>query len=296
MRTIRSFLPLIVITLVLTACSGSSSSVLSTVGAPVGAPAGAADGSTGSASEGQPPANGAPQPGSGKGGGPAAAVDDAKIIRTGTMSLEVSDLNAALRTARDGIVGLGGYVGASNTSNQADQPSASITYRIPADKWEQALDLLHGLSGLTTKVVNEHTEAVEVTGQVIDLEANIANLKASETALQGIAEKAIKISDVLEVEGQLTSTRGQIQTLEAQLKDLNDRSSYAAMTVDYYVPVVAVQVASKGWDPATVVDEAAATMVSVLQNVGTAVWAARRLVSRPDAPVGPPPPAPVVEV
>jgi hypothetical protein len=165
-------------------------------------------------------------------------------------------------------------------------------------------------------VVTEHTEAVEVTGQVVDLEANIANLKASETALQGIAEKATKISDVLEVEAQLTSTRGQIQTLEAQLKDLNDRSSYAAMTVDYNVPVVAVQVASKGWDPAMVVDEAAATMVSVLQSLGTAgiwflivwlpiilvvgaltiaiVWIARRLGSRRDTPVSPPP-APIAE-
>ncbi|HEV8401928.1 MAG TPA: DUF4349 domain-containing protein [Candidatus Limnocylindrales bacterium] len=316
MRAIRSFLPLIAIALVLAACSGSSSSALSTVGQPVAAPA-AKDQAAGGASEGQPPADGVPQPVTGQGGGPVAAVDDAKIIRTGTMSLEVSDLNAALRTARDGIVGLGGYVGASTTSNQQDQPSATITYRIPSAKWESAIDLLHGLGGLTTKVVTEHTEAVEVTGQVVDLEANIANLKASETALQGIAEKATKISDVLEVEAQLTTTRGQIQTLEAQLKDLNDRSSYAAMTVDYNVPVVAVQVASKGWDPAMVVDEAAATMVSVLQNLGTAgiwflivwlpillvvgaaslgiVWIARRLGSRRDAPMTPPPAAPIAE-
>ena len=315
MRTIRSFLPLIAIALVLAACSGSSSAVLSTVGNPVAAPAQPETDAGGAA--GQPPANGAPQPASGQGGGPLAAVDDAKIIRTGTMNLEVSDLNAALRTARDGIVGLGGYVGNSTTSNDADQPSATITYRIPSSKWESAIDLLHGLGGLTTKVVNEHTEAVEVTGQVVDLEANIANLKASETALQGIAEKAIKISDVLEVEAQLTTTRGQIQTLEAQLKDLNDRSSYAAMTVDYNVPVVAVQAASKGWDPAAVVDEAAATMVSVLQGLGTAgiwflivwlpillvvgaitlaaVWIARRLGSRRDTSMSPPPPAPIAE-
>jgi hypothetical protein len=318
LRTIRSFLALIPVVVVFAACSGSSAA-LSTVGAPVAAPAAMGDsaGSGGGTPEGQPPANGVPQPVSGQGSGPLAAVDDAKIIRTGTMSLEVSDLNGALQAARDGIVGLGGYVGASTTSNDADQPSATITYRIPSSKWEQALDLLHGLGGLTTKVVTEHTEAVEVTGQVVDLEANITNLKASETALQGIAEKAIKISDVLEVEAQLTSTRGQIQTLEAQLKDLNDRSSYAAMTVSYNVPIVAVQVASKGWDPAAVVDEAAATMVSFLQNIGTAgiwflivwlpillvfgaltlavIWIARRFGSRRDTTMSPPPPAPVAE-
>jgi uncharacterized coiled-coil protein SlyX len=198
---------------------------------------------------------------------------DAKIIRTGTMSIEVKDVGAALRTARDAIVGLGGYVGASTTSNDGEQPSAQITYRIPAAKWESALDLLRGLNGLTTKVVTEHTEAVEVTSQVIDLQARIANLRASETAFQGIAATATKISDVLEVQGQLTQTRGEIETLTAQLKDLNDRAGYASLAVQFNVPVLAVEVAQKGWDPASVVDEASASMVSVLQGLATAgIW------------------------
>jgi hypothetical protein len=311
MRTMRSFLSLAVLALALAACSGSSSAILSTVGGPVGADSGTSSGSGGA----QPPAKGAPAPAPAT-GGEIAAVDETKIIRTGNMTLEVSDLASAMRTARDGIVGLGGYVGASTTSNTADRPSAEITYRIPADKWEAALDLLHGLSGLTTKVVTEHTEAVEVTGQVVDLEANIANLRASEIALQGIAEKATKISDVLEVQAQLTATRGQIETLTAQLKDLNDRSAYASLTVDYNVPVVAVQVASKGWEPGAVVDEAAATMVSVLQNLATAaiwfvivwlpiflvlgtltliaVWIVRRVGGHRASSASLPPPAPTV--
>ena len=259
MRTIRSFLPLIVIAMLIAACGGSAS-ILSTTGNAVG------DTSGGSGQE--PPA-----PGQGGDGGLLAARDDAKIIRTGSMALEVSNVGSALRAARDGIVGLGGYVGASTTSNDSDRPSAEITYRIPAENWEQALDFLRGLNGLTTKVVKEHSEAVEVTGQVIDLEARIRNLRASETALQGIASQATKISDVLEVQAQLTETRGQIETLTAQLKDLTDRSAYATLAVQYNAPIDAVEVASEGWEPTAVVDEAAATMVSVLRNLATAgIW------------------------
>ena len=269
MRTIRPFLFLIAIAVLIAACGSAASS------APAAQPAGETVGNGGKGlsggADGAPPAN--PEPASGVGGGQIAAVDDAKIIRTGTMSIEVSDVGAALRTARDAIVGLGGYVGASTTSNDGDRPSAQITYRIPAAKWESALDLLSGLNGLTTKVVTEHTEAVEVTSQVIDLQARIANLRASETAFQGIAAKATKISDVLEVQGQLTQTRGEIETLTAQLKDLNDRAGYASLTVQYNVPVLAVEVAQKGWDPATVIDEASASMVSVLQGLATAgIW------------------------
>ena len=183
MRTIRPLLFLIAIAVLIAACGSAASSA-----APAAQPAGEAVGNGGGkglsgGADGAPPAN--PQPASGVGGGQIAAVDDAKIIRTGTMSIEVRDVGAALRTARDAIVGLGGYVGASTTSNDGEQPSAQITYRIPAAKWESALDLLRGLNGLTTKVVTEHTEAVEVTSQVIDLQARIANLRASETALPG---------------------------------------------------------------------------------------------------------------
>jgi len=260
MRTIRPFVPLIAVVLFVAACAGSAS-----------APNPARDPGTGAAAPIGEPAN--PAPGQGVVDGGTAYRDDAKIIRTGSITLEVSDVASALRVARDAIVALGGYVGASTTSNDADRPSAEITYRIPAERWEQALDALRGLNGLTTKVVTEHTEAIEVTGQVIDLEARIANLRASESALQAIAAKATKISDVLEVQAQLTETRGQIETLTAQLKGLNDRSAYATLTAQFNVPIVAVDVATKAWDPAAVVDEAAAAMVSVLQGLATGgIW------------------------
>ena len=135
---------------------------------------------------------------------------------------------------------MGGYVGASQTENVEDQPYATITYRIPADRWEDALDLLRGLNGLTSKVVGEQTQAVEVTGQVIDLEARIRNLRASETALQEIASTATRITDVLEVQNQLTNVRGQIEQLSAALADLEDRAGFATLTATFSMPVVAV--------------------------------------------------------
>jgi hypothetical protein len=313
MRTIRSFLPLVVIALVVGACGGSSSATLPTVGSAVD------DASSGQGGGPLPAASAAgaiPEPAAG-GDGQVAAVNDAKIIRTGTIDLEVHDVPTALRTARDAIVALGGYVGASSTNNKAGQPTAEITYRVPADHWEQALDALRGLNGQTTKVVQEHTEAVEVTGQVIDLDARIRNLRASETALQGIASQATKISDVLEVQAQLTSTRGQIEELTAQLKDLNDRAGYATLTASFTTPIVAVDVAAQGWEPKAVVDDAAASMISILQALATAgiwflivwlpillvvglvaaivAWIARRLGMgrRPVDVAPPPPPAPM---
>ncbi len=267
MRTIRQFLFLLVIASFVVACAGAASAPYAPAENPVGNDNGGTSGGEASA------ASAAPGVDPVGGNGQVAAVDNARIIRTGTMSLDVTDVGAAIRAARDAILGFGGYIGASNTSNEDDRPRAEVTYRIPVARWEEALDALRGAGGAGTKVVTENTQAIEVTAQVIDLDARIANLEASETALQAISAQATKISDILDVQARLTETRGQIEALTAQRKDLNDRSAFASMTVSFNSPVVAVEAAAAGWDPAEIVDSALATSVSVVQGLATAgIW------------------------
>ena len=283
MRTIRRadralpiVLVLFLVSIVIAACGGSSGGAAATSG-PAGAPADNGDALLGVGSgQGQEGGQEAPQPAASAGTGQpdVGAVDDAKIIRTGTMDLEVSDVPGAIREARDAIRGMGGYVGASQTSNIDDQPYAQVTYRIPVDRWEDALDALRGLNGDTTKVVSEQTESADVTSQVVDLDARIRNLQASETALVEIAEQATRIQDILDIQAQITSIRGQIEQLEAQQNQLADQTSYATLTVTYQLPAVAaIEVQAEGWDAGRIFDEATATLVGVLQALaGVGIW------------------------
>ena len=259
MRSYRTILILIAVAAIFTACAGSSAALR-----PVGEPAAAGSGGNGAEAPTAVPSGAA---------GPVGAVDDARIVRMGTMQLEVTDVDRAVTAARAAIRGLGGYVGASTTSNEGDRPLARITYRIPVDRWEEALAALRAIDGPSTKVVVEQTEAVEVTGQIVDLEARIRNLRSSEAALQGIAAKAGKISDVLEVQAQLTTVRGEIEQLTAQVTELGNRADLATLTTSFAAAVVPVQVAAEGWDPAAVAGEAAASMVDLLQALaGAGIW------------------------
>ncbi len=274
MRTIRPAITLLtplLIVLLLAACAGSSGAAPSTGVQPVGQPIGEGDLSGGAPGASAAPA--APTDGSGGGDAVGAPIDHARIIRTGTIDLEVRDVTSSVTAARDGIRALGGYVGGSSTRTDGDTPVASVTYRIPVERWEDALDLLRTVGGEGTKVVTEQTEAVEVTGQVIDLEARIRNLRASETALQAIAAQATRIPDVLEVHAQLTQVRGEIEVLSGQLAALEDRAALATLTASFRMPVVAVEVAQQEWDPRVVVDEASASLITVLQGLTTAgIW------------------------
>ena len=98
---------------------------------------------------------------------------------------------------------------------------ATITYRIPATRWE---DAIRDLRGLATKVVAEQTQATEVGGQLVDLEARIRNLRASEASLQQIAKGAGRISDLLEVEAQLTRSAARSSSSRASGHSSRTRS------------------------------------------------------------------------
>jgi len=208
-------------------------------------------------------------PAQSNGGTDAAFNDGAKIIRTGQLQLEVADVTKALVAARSAIQGVSGYIGASQQYQDGEDTVATITYRIPADKWETALDALRKLG----KELSENTSSADVTGQIVDLDARIRNLKASETALVGYISKATKVSDVLDIESRLSDVRGQIEQLTAQKAGLDDQVAYATLAVTFGVNVPAVQAAAATWDPAGEADRAGATLVGFLQGLVTAgIW------------------------
>jgi hypothetical protein len=210
--------------------------------------------------------------GAAPGGSPAAGAlaNNLQVVYTGSLDLVVADLQPALAKAKAAVVAAGGYVGASVEANKGDQPVATITYRIPASRWE---DTIGALRGLATKVVAEQTQAAEVGSQIVDLEARIRNLRASEAALLDIAKGAGKISDLLEVQVQLTDIRGQIEQLDAQRTRLTDQVAYGTLVTTFGLEIAAVQETARGWNPAKDVDAATATLIGVGQSlVSGAIW------------------------
>jgi Domain of unknown function (DUF4349) len=257
------------VVVVVGACAGSSA-ILSTVGEPITNQGGSAAGVAGPAA---PSAVSGPATG-GSGSDNAAPLPSSGplIVKTGSLQLQVDDVDAALVKARTLVAGFGGFVSGSQESTSGSQPTASITYRIPADQWDAALAKLRSLA---KKVISEQTQAVEVTGQVLDLEARITNLKVTEVALQAIMAKAVKISDVLDVQQQLTTVQGQIEELSTQQAHLQDQAAYGTLTVGFEMPPAVVQQATQGWDLGSQVDQAVAQLVQLSQGLATlGIWLA----------------------
>jgi hypothetical protein len=250
---------------------GQVSTVLSTVGAAIpedaaGAPreapaAGAEDGSGGTT--GQLPDDGTP---------PLSAPlpDDRRVVYTGSLELVVDDLPAALARAKAAVLATGGYIGASQERDDGERAVATVTYRIPSTRWDDTVETLRGMA---SRIVGGETQATEVGDQIVDLEARLRNLRASETVLVGIAEGTGRITDLLEVQARISDVRGEIERLDAQRARLEDQASYGTLVATFGTEIVQVQETAKGWDPADDVDGAMATVIEAGQSiVSAAIW------------------------
>lgn len=199
---------------------------------------------------------------------PNAAPADQRIVKTGEVSIEVAGVDSAVARVRALAVELGGYVGSSQAGSV--EQSATLTLRIPAERFA---DALLGLRELDGEVVSEATREEDVTTQIVDLEARIANLEASEASYRILLERAERIDDVLAVQLRLDEVRGQIEQLKAQLEAVTGRADLSTLTVTLIPRPTPIEAQSEAWDLGGEVGRALASLVGIGQALAVGlIW------------------------
>jgi hypothetical protein len=202
-----------------------------------------------------------------------AVQPDRYLIKNASMTIEVTDANAAADQLAAACQLLGGYI--SNLSQQSGavgNRSVSITLRIPADKFDQAMPQLEAVG----KSLNKEVSTEDVTEQYVDTESKSRNLKKMEERLLDHLGRAGELDDVLRVETELNRVREQIELMEGKLRFLGNRVSFSTI-------VVLVREAAKGetlvppetFSTASVFSAASRSLIGFLQAFwAKAIWVA----------------------
>ncbi|MEW2190051.1 DUF4349 domain-containing protein [Streptomyces microflavus] len=155
------------------------------------------------------------------------------VIRTTELSVEVRSAPKAAAAARSAVEASGGLVATETTERIDDEHETShLVLRVPQDSYQEVLRELTG-SG---KLLSRSSNAKDVTGQVVDVESRIATQRASVTRVRELMDKAEKLTDVVTLEGELSSRQADLESLLAQQASLKDRTSLATITLDLTEP------------------------------------------------------------
>jgi anti-sigma factor RsiW len=151
------------------------------------------------------------------------------VVRTASLRLVVENFDAARKAIDDIVARVGGFLGDVNVSGtRPDARMLTATLRIPSARLDDAIASAKAIG----KVVAETQNAEDVTEQVLDLDARLANGRTTEKRLTGLLlTQTGKLEDVLAAERELARVREEIERLDAQRKNVERRVTYATVTV-----------------------------------------------------------------
>jgi hypothetical protein len=207
--------------------------------------------------------------------GPETALFDRKIIRNATLSLWTENVEKALQQARQIADVNGGFVSASNTRTERvkigekdeERQIATLTVQVPVQQFDRTIDALRQLG----KVESEVGTSQDVTEEFVDLTANVANLRKTEEAIQGMLGKATQLQDVMTLTRELTQIRGQIERLEGRKRFLEKRSELSTVTLTVQPPSVGspapTPTPTPAWDPSRTAERGWNASLRVLRGV-----------------------------
>ncbi|MET7612909.1 DUF4349 domain-containing protein, partial [Streptomyces seoulensis] len=178
----------------------------------------------------------APSAAPGAGGGAAEDGKSARraprlapsVIRTASLEVEVRDVPGALAKARQVTEDAGGYVGEESTDRDDDGGERTrVVLRVPSERYAEVLGSLQG----TGKLLRRTARAQDVTDQVVDVDSRVKSQRASVARVRELMDRADKLTDVVALEGELSSREADLEALLAQQASLKDRTGLATITL-----------------------------------------------------------------
>ncbi|WP_159774121.1 DUF4349 domain-containing protein [Streptomyces sp. HM190] len=158
----------------------------------------------------------------------APTLGPSHVIRTASLTVRVKDVPKALAEARTVTENAGGFVGDESTTRDGEgRERTRVVLRVPTEKYEEVLTALEG----TGRLIERKAKAEDVTEQVVDVESRITTQRASVARIRELMDRATRISDVVTLEGELSTRQADLESLLARQKSLKDRTSLATVTL-----------------------------------------------------------------
>ncbi len=138
-------------------------------------------------------------------------------------------------------------------SQDGNQYDVTLTYSVAASYYDQVKAYLTNYADQNKgKLLSLQESVQDVTNDFVDSQSQLSNLRVEQARLQTFMSQAQNVTDLLSVEQRLTDVEGQIQQIEAHLKQLTGQTSYYTVQIQLtplssYVPPI-----TQPWSPGAI--------------------------------------------
>jgi len=194
-----------------------------------------------------------------------------KVIKTGTLTMVVEDLDSAVADLKLVVETEQGYITSLNDNEgRAGGRLISVVFKVPQDRFDSALT---AVKEIADEVMTETVDANDVTQEYTDLQSRLTNLRSAEEQYLTIMTKATDVEDILAVQSELTNVREEIEMIQGQINYYDSYTSYSTITVYMSVSPENIEIPEEKWRPWAVVVEAWKAFLDVMKGVyAVLIW------------------------
>lgn len=162
---------------------------------------------------------------------PAASQIPQKIIKEASLRFETDNLEDTFNRIQTAIAASKASIQNDSEGKDYDNIYRNLTVRVPSQNFDSFVNAISkGVSYFERKDISSQN----VTEQFIDLTSRLKTKRKLEERYLQILQKATKISEILEIEKQISAIREEIEAKEGQLKYLESRVSESTVTIEFY--------------------------------------------------------------
>lgn len=162
---------------------------------------------------------------------PASPQIPQKIIKEASLRFETNDLEETFKQIQTAIAANKATIQNDSEGKDYGNIYRNLTIRVPSENFDAFINSVSkGVSYFERKDIS----AQNVTEQYIDLTTRLNTKRKLEARYLEILQKATKISEILEIEKQISAIREEIEAKEGQLKYLESRVSESTVTIEFY--------------------------------------------------------------
>ncbi len=166
---------------------------------------------------------------------------ESKIIKLGDLRYQTDNLDNTYNQIQAAVKKYNGVVKNDSQYNTEYQLSRNINIRIPNENFNAFInDISKGVAYFDQKDISSQ----DVTEEYIDIASRIKTKKVLEERYFELLKKANKVSEMIEIETQLSTIREEIEAKEGRLKYLQNKVAMSTLDIQFYKPIAKNQKAT----------------------------------------------------
>ena len=159
---------------------------------------------------------------------------DKKMIKTGTIKLEVKNFKNFSNNVHKIIKQFGGYIAQEEQNTTDGKTETAITIKVPVEQFE---NMINQLPGDEEKVLERKINTEDVTGDIVDTRSRLEAKKQMRTKYLEFLKQSKNMEEVLQVQNSVNNIQEEMESAAGRIQSLSHQSAYSTINLSFYEPV-----------------------------------------------------------